>query len=57
MVFMYAPDAAEVMKMNEIRTEEELIEEMRCSDLCFIKGKVKAKELVEDRIHDDECPC
>lgn len=47
----------EVEAMGKINTEEELLRDLKCSDLCFIKDKIKNNDLAEDIINEKNCPC
>ena len=35
----------------------DLIDELSCGDLCFLKTKKEHQEETEEKIHDKECIC
>ena len=43
----------EVVKMT---TEEELLNELKCDELCFVEKKTSLKEAAKELEHEKQCP-
>jgi hypothetical protein len=37
-------------------TEEELLEELKCDELCFVEKKTKLREAAKELEHEKQCP-
>jgi len=37
-------------------TEEELLDELKCDELCFVERKTNLKEAAKEREHEKQCP-
>ena len=52
----YTRDYAKGAEANKMTTEEELLKELNCDELCFVEGKTKLREAARELEHEKQCP-